>query len=109
MTNEQLYTAAWQSLSFIGPSGVRKLVNYFGSAEKAWKTADEEIFNILHHCTEKQLKISQGKKCFDWDRFLTRMNQLNLQIISYHQYFIFLVNLKKIKTKLILKEIIFIL
>lgn len=83
MTNEQLYTAAWQSLSFIGPSGVRKLVHYFGSAEKAWKAADKEIFNLLHHCTEKQLKISQEKKCFDWDRFLTRINQLNLQIISY--------------------------
>ena len=80
--NERQYLVALYAFNGFGPKRTRLLVEYFGSAEKAWKAETKKLETIgLKRKTVEEF-IAHRKK-FDAKNYFDRLKKLSVAYTTY--------------------------
>lgn len=77
--SEREYYLSFSNASGIGPKSLAKLLNHFGSAEKAWNADLSEIEPILKPALTKKLEKHRNE--FDFDNYSKRLDQLKISYV----------------------------
>lgn len=85
---ERRYTAAWQSLKGMGSQRVRRLIEYFGTARKAWEGNAEEVAAAAGLSAKQGSVIAAARRQFNWERQETLIRQCHAGLVTWkeHEY-----------------------
>lgn len=84
MEEEVKYLVAFATLPELGSQRAKLLIDYFGSAEKAWKASSGEL--IRTGLLDKLVKLLINKRSIlNVDKYVDNLQKRNIKVFNFHE------------------------